>query len=358
MIVIDADGHVEESGAMFSFLDKEHYARRPLPLGFDEDTVYGIENAIWLIDGKAYPKVVGKGGVRFATPTLMKRAELKRVSIPAQELTDVGARLQDLDRMGIERQVVYPTLFLATTTDDLALEAALLRAYNNFMADACSKSGGRIRFAALVPIRDLEESVREIRRAKSRGAVSVMLLGVAWDKSLGHESLYPFYEEAASLNLPVCIHFGWGCPAITSVFEASESFNAAVLPVLMGFHSIISSGVLDIIPELRFAFLETGSFWVPYVIHQLKRNRRARCKRDPADYFREGRVYIACEVDEDINYLTTLTGEDCLVVASDYPHEDPSTEASLASAVMGREDIPLRVREKTLSHNPRRLYGI
>ncbi len=358
MAVVDADGHVEESTAMFNFMEKDYFARRPLPLAFDENTVYGIENAIWLIDGKAYPRVVGKGGVRFATPTLMKRAALKRVSIPAQELTDVEARIADLNRMGIEKQVVYPTLFLATTTDDLALEAALLRAYNNFMADACRKSADRIRFAALVPIRNIDESIKEIRRAKSLGAVSVMLLGVAWDKSLGHESLYPFYEEASRLELPVCIHFGWGSPEITAVFEASESFNAAVLPVLMGCHSVISSGVLDVIPRLRFAFLETGSFWVPYLIHQLKRNRRARFRKDPADYFREGRVYIACEVDEDINYLTRLIGEDCLVVASDYPHEDPSSEANLASAVMGRDDVPLRVREKILSENPKGLYGI
>jgi predicted TIM-barrel fold metal-dependent hydrolase len=358
MVVIDADGHVEESKAMFNFLEKEYYPRRPIPLGFDEDTVFGVENAVWLIDAKAYPRVVGKGGVRFATPTLMKRAALKRVSIPAQELTDVGARLEDLDRMRIEKQVVYPTLFLTTTTDDLQLEAALFRAYNNFLADASSKSGGRIRFAALVPIKDIEESIKELRRARSLGAVSVMLLGVAWDKGLGDPSLYPFYEEAAGLNLPVCIHFGWGCPAITNVFEASESFNAAVLPVLMGFHSVISSGVLDGIPRLRFAFLETGSFWAPYVIHQLKRSRRTRSVKDPAEYFREGRIYIACEADEDINYLSQVIGEDSLVVASDYPHEDASSETSLVEAMMRREDVPLRVREKILSENPGRLYGI
>src|SRR5713226_3916790 len=358
MSVIDADGHVEESTAMFEFLEREFYPRRPIPLSFDEDTVFGIENAVWLIDARAYPRVVGKGGVRFATPTLMKRAQLKPISIPAQELTDVEARLKDLDRMGIDRQVVYPTLFLTTTADDLKLEAALFRAYNNFLADASSKSRGRIRFAALVPIRDIEESIKELRRARSLGAVSVMLLGVAWEKSLGDESLYRFYEEAAELNLPVCIHFGWGCPAITSAFEASESFNAAVLPVLMGFHSAISSGVLDMFPRLRFAFLESGSFWAPYVIHQLKRSRRTRSVKDPAEYFRDGRIYIACEADEDINYLSQVIGDDCLVMASDYPHEDASSEASLAEAVMRREDVPLRVREKILSENPQRLYGI
>ena len=358
MSVIDADGHVEESTAMFGFLEREFYPRRPIPLSFDEDTVFGIENAVWLIDARAYPRVVGKGGVRFATPTLMKRAQLKPISIPAQELTDVEARIQDLDRMGIDKQVVYPTLFLATTSDDLKLEAALFRAYNNFMADACSKSGGRIRFAALVPIRDIEESIRELRRTKPLGAVSAMLLGVAWDKSLGDESLYPFYEEAGRLDLPICIHFGWGCPAITDVFRSDESFYSAALPVVMGFHSLMCSGVLDTFPKLRLGFLESASFWAPYVIHQLRRSRRARCARDPAEYFKEARVYIACEADEDINYLTQIIGEDCLVVASDYPHLDASHEESMKDAVMKREDVPLRVREKVLSANPQRLYGI
>ncbi len=355
MTVLDADGHVEESQAMFSFLDKDCYPRRPIPLGFASDTVYGECNAVWLIDGKSYPKLTGKGGVRFVTPTLMERARKKPFSIPAQELTDVAARLGDLDRAGIHKQVVYPTLFLTTTTDDLKLEAALFRAYNDFMADACNKSGGRIKFAAQVPIRDIQESMAELRRTKQLGAVSVMLLGVAWDKSLGKEDLYPFYEEAASLDMPVCIHFGWGCPAITDAFDATDTFNSAVLPVLMGFRSVMATGLLEAIPKLRFGFLESGSQWVPYLIHQLKRG--GRLSKDPAEYFKEGRVYIACEADEDINYLTNLIGEDALVTASDYPHGDPSHEENMAQAIMAREDVPLRVREKVLSTNPQRLYG-
>ena len=49
---------------------------------------------------------------------------------------------------GIDKQVVYPTVFLTTTTDDVELGAALFRTYNSFMAQACSKSNGRIRFVA------------------------------------------------------------------------------------------------------------------------------------------------------------------------------------------------------------------
>lgn len=356
MDVIDADGHVEESEAIFKFLDKEYYPRRPLALGFDTDTVYGKNNAIWLIDGQTYPKMVGRGGVIFSTPTSMKTAGEKSVSIPAQELIDVQARLKDLDKLKIDKQVVYPTLFLTTTAEDVDLEAAILRAYNSFMADACSKSGGRIKFAALMPIRDVQASVKELKRVKALGAASVMLMGIAWDRSLKDQGLYPFYEEAANLDIPICIHFGWGSPGLTASFEWFEAFNAAMLPVLMGFFSIMISGIMDTFPKLRFGFLEAGSQWLPYLIHQLRRN--GRIKRDPVEYFREGRVYIGCETDEDLKYLIDLIGEDSLVTASDYPHTDPSREEELVDSILKREDLPMRVREKILSENPQRLYNL
>ena len=57
------------------------------------DTVYRKYNAVWLIDGETYPKLVGKGGTIFRTPTIMEAASLKRESIGAQELTDVPARI-------------------------------------------------------------------------------------------------------------------------------------------------------------------------------------------------------------------------------------------------------------------------
>jgi len=145
MNVIDADAHVEESEAIFKFLDKEVYARIPLALGLDTDTVYGKFNAVWLIDGQTYPKMYGRGGVIFATPTSMKAANEKTVGIPAQQLTDAEARLSDLDKLRIDT----PTLFLTTTAEDVELEAAMLRDNNSFMADSCSKARGRLAVVAL-----------------------------------------------------------------------------------------------------------------------------------------------------------------------------------------------------------------
>src|SRR6266446_4001256 len=316
-MVIDADSHVEESPAMFSFLDKEFYQRRPLPVGLDNDTAYGNYNAVWLIEGETYPKLVGKGGTIFRTPTIMEAASLKRESIGAQELTDVAARIRDMDKVKIDTQIVFPSLFLTVTSEDLRLESALLRAYNSFLGECATASKNRIRFAALVPIRDIDESIKEIKRASKIGAAAVMLQGMAWDKLLGDESLFPFYQAAADLNLPICVHLGWGCPALTVIFDASTNFYSAILPVVVGFNSIMSSAAFDKIRNLRFGFLQAGAAWIPFLIKQVRRdNARQKKAKDPIEYFQTGKVFVTCEPDEDINGVAKMIGEDSFVLGS------------------------------------------
>jgi predicted TIM-barrel fold metal-dependent hydrolase len=56
--------------------------------------------------------------------------------------------------------------------------------------------------------------------------------------------------------------------------------------------------------------------------------------------------------------LVSCIGEDAIVIASDYPHHDPSTEEDMVRAIMERDDLPIRVREKILSDNPQRLYNL
>jgi predicted TIM-barrel fold metal-dependent hydrolase len=289
----------------------------------------------------------------------MEAASLKRESIGAQELTDVAARVRDMDKVKIDIQVVFPSLFLTVTSEDLRLEAALLRAYNSFLGECATASKGRIRFAALVPIRDVEESAKEIKRASKLGAAAVMLQGMAWDKLLGDESLFPFYQAAADLNLPICVHLGWGCPALTQIFDASTNFYSAILPVVMGFNSIMTSPAFDKIPNLRFGFLEAGTAWLPFLIKQVRRdNARHKRAKDPIEYFNTGRVFVSAEPDEDLSGIAEIVGEDSFVLGSDYPHGDPSRQEDMVAEFRERKDLSPRLVEKMLCDNPRKLYGL
>ena len=46
-----------------------------------------------------------------SSPTSMKRANDKGAPIPAQDLTDVGVRLECMDEMGIDHQVIFPSIW-------------------------------------------------------------------------------------------------------------------------------------------------------------------------------------------------------------------------------------------------------
>lgn len=67
---------------------------------------------------------------------------------------------------------------------------------------------------------------------------------------------------------------------------------------------------------------------------------------------------VACEADEDIPYLAGYTGEDHLLIGSDYPHSDPSREDQFVNAIGVREDISAALRNKILCENPRAFYNI
>ena len=77
-----------------------------------------------------------------------------------------------------------------------------------------------------------------------------------------------------------------------------------------------------------------------------------------AELFKEYRLFVACEADEDIPYLAKYTGDDHLLIGSDYPHSDPSREDQFVNVLDTREDLSPRLRQKILYDNPRAFYGL
>ena len=155
-LIIDADTHVAESEQMWALLEKSVYPRRPIMMRVPDDTVYGSSNAFWLIDGNIVPKPAGKGGNRLITPSASKQqSSRKDIAVESREMTEPALRLKDMDRLHVDVQIVYPTLFLVYLTEDVELEIALSKAYNRFMSEACSNNGNRLRWVAVLPLRSV-----------------------------------------------------------------------------------------------------------------------------------------------------------------------------------------------------------
>lgn len=360
MQVIDADAHVEESVDTWQYLDAEFYPRRPIPVTLPSDTSWGNWNAVWLIDKKVRQSA--------ATPTAMEVARSKSISVPSQELTDVSARLRDLDLFGIDQQVIYPSAWLACLAEDVELETQLAKSYNRFMATRCEQSGGRLHYAAVLPFRSPRAAIEEVRNVRRMGgAVSVFVRGMEWDMPVNHPSFLPIYEEIERQNLAVAVHIGFGSPTINRMLEGLPSL-ADELPFIpprgrvlvsglliqYAFHGIVSAGLLEGFPKLRWVFLEAGSEWMVPAVRGAERSGRRRVRQ----HFDEGRIFASCEPDEDLPYLAKQLGEDWLVIASDLPHADDFHHDRPEEVFRQRGDLSERLLEKLLRHNAARLYAL
>ena len=360
--VIDADTHISEGAAMWALMDKSMHPRRPLMLSVPEDTVFGNRNAFWLIDGEIYPKAGGKGSFALVTPSAQKVQEGRKDSTPAtREMTDIKGRLVDMDKLNTAAQVVYPTLFLVYNTKDRELEVALCRSYNRFLAHASDQAPERIKWVAVLPLQSMKESIDEIRFAKQHGAVGIFFRGIEGEYTLDNPYLFPVYEEAQKQNLSICIHTGCGVRAILEMFDISRNHtfgHTRVMP-LLAFRDIIANKIPEQFPELRFGFIEAAAGWVPFLMHIIRRLQKDKfCFGSSSELFREYRLYVACEADEDISYLARYTGDDHLLIGSDYPHSDPSREDQFVNAINVREDISPQLKQKILYENPRAFYAM
>jgi hypothetical protein len=166
-------------------MDPARYPRRPVIASIPDDTLYGKSDALWVIDGSLFLKPAGKGGCLLVTPPEQAR-NAGMVDVRARDLTDVPSRLRDMDDLGMESQVIDPTLFLIYRTDDVQLEIALCRAYNRFVAQASARSPSATptpRLASPAP-RTSSASTSSTTRASGRYGRRSTTAWLAWKRRL------------------------------------------------------------------------------------------------------------------------------------------------------------------------------
>jgi predicted TIM-barrel fold metal-dependent hydrolase len=178
--------------------------------------------------------------------------------------------------------------------------------------------------------------------------------------------LWPIYAEAERQDLPVGVHVGNGSsPSILRMMEGvprpyldnfpqthplAAGLNSGPF-VLYAFQQLLGSSLLQDFPRLRLAFLETGTEWTVRLVKNLRERSRSKVQEWLGD-----RVFVSCQLDDDLPYVISKLGEDFLITASDYPHGDAFREDHLTEGLMRRGDLSERTVDKILSDNPRRLF--
>jgi predicted TIM-barrel fold metal-dependent hydrolase len=335
MTVIDADGHVTENQEQIARYLDEPFKRRPVSQFF-------------------YP---WDGWDRRLLNTFNDLAGTS------------DAWLKALDKGGMERAVLYPTLGLFMSfLKDRQWAVAICRAYNTWLHENFVKVSPRLKAVALLPLQDVDAAAAELRRCVRELGFSGAMLAADGPHLLGDARFTGIWEEAQRLDTMLGVHAsgshlgGAGVemfPSFIQTHTVSHAFGQ-----MRQITSVIFEGIPERFPDLRIAFLEAGCGWAPYWMERMDDEYAKRAseapvlKKKPSEYVRSGKIYFSCEADEWLlPQAVKLVGENQVVYASDFPHWDHSYPGSIAE-IRDRGDLTDIQKRKILADNTRRLYKL
>lgn len=368
--IIDADSHIEDHPIIFENYLEPEYKHRIQALNLGNLITHNTDrNYAFMVDGEMRPKLLGYGATVHGALPLTNFAKNKPISVESQAITDVEARLSSMDAVKLDVSIVYSTLFLQPLTKDLMFEAALMRAFNSFMADTCAKSNGRIKWVAPIPIRHPQEAIKEMKRVKELGAVGVMILGTAGDTLLHDRMFDAFYAEAEAMQMPVCVHVGWAHTGLHNSCDApgTSMILAFELSMVMAFYSFVGGGVLDRFPNLKVGFIEGGADWFPSLVNRMEHwydtptAQPWLAKKRPTDYLRDCQLYFTCEGDErDLPRFIELVGADRVLGSADFPHVhfEGGKLGETFDEIREREDVSEETKQLMYGPNAIKFYGL
>ncbi len=355
-MIIDSDAHVVETEHTWDYLDASGKKFRPqlFRSADNPNTQY------WFLDGKA---------IGFRAPTLTEQELIAlskqtgrdlNTAPEARELRDVELRLRHMDRLGIDVQVLYNTMWIARVADKAEAEIALCASWNRWMADVWRQGKNRLRWSSVVPAMTLSEALQQMRFAKENGAVAVSLRPFEDDRHLVDPYFYPIYEEAMRLDMTVAIHISNGSPSLMDQFkpryDKMGGFAQFRIPTVITCLSLMMSDLPKLFPQLRWAFVEASAQWVPWVVKEA--TRRSGTRGFPPDPLKQFKIYVTTETNDDFDFVLKYAGEDNLVIGTDYGHTDASSEVDAIDIFRSNPAVTDSVKKKILDDNPRALYTI
>ena len=336
----------------------------------------------WFVDAqdKGMWNGVGPGFLKYAPGTLARIDVMKDLGFEwdyrpgaRPRPTTPELRLADLDRDGLDAEVVYGCLMINDLINTAELRAWANAIYNDWAADFARRSDpNRIFPLAIIPNTDPQVAAAEVRRCAKLGLRGGDLAFKRMPIPLYQHEWHPMWEAAAECHFPISFH-STGFKAVrapdTPEMEKqyavqwrlvrSALFQLDTMEVLV---SVIASGAPEKYPDMKFVLGESGVTWLPYVFDRLDteyedRGRALGFKLKPSDYFRR-QGYVTYQQDMFLEPIIPLIGEDNIIWGADYPHPDcvwPDSRGHLNKHLGGLSD---RVRRKITCDNVAALYGI
>src|SRR5262245_1012727 len=191
--------------------------------------------------------------------------------------TDPVLRAKDMDRDGVQAEVIYGILGAATRLNDPEAANAMFRIYNDWLVDFCRHDPTRFIGLACLPYGDIDAAVKEIYGVARLG-LRGMELSCSWDmEPMWHPVWEPLWKAVNDVALPLHFHTFPALPPGQLDQQTGRTRRAAFFTVVSGFQmnlinilaAVIGAAVLERYPNVRIAFGESGLGWVPSALHRM-----------------------------------------------------------------------------------------
>jgi predicted TIM-barrel fold metal-dependent hydrolase len=286
---------------------------------------------------------------------------------------DARDRVKRLDLEGLRAAFLYPTvsLFWETECEDIELAQAYTRAYNRWIVDFCSDSGGRLVPIAHLSLGDPEAAANELERAVRDGCKGAWVAQFTMTrKPHAHPDHDVVFAKAQDLGVPFGLHPTlepvWALPGryeYQYVREHPMFLNVTASDAIRhAFTSFFHFGTFDRFPRLKLVVLEVGGGWVSYWLDRLDAvfetlvGRAIPLRHKPSEYFQR-QCWVSADPDEHaLPAMVELCGEDKFFWASDFPHPD-HTGGYIEELEQMAAKLSEAARPKVLGDNVMRVYG-
>jgi aminocarboxymuconate-semialdehyde decarboxylase len=277
-------------------------------------------------------------------------------------ITNLDKRLEEMDREGVDIQVlsVAPGLFLYRLEPATALAAC--QSLNNALAEIAQDNPSRFRAIANVPLQEPELAARELERCvRDLGMRGLEMSTNIEGMNLDHPSLAPFWAKMVELDVPAFLH-----PTNVLGQDRLDKYHLANLignptDTAVAAASLIFGGVLKELPRIKF-YLAHGGGTCPYLRGRWEHGWHVRpegkvnIQNPPSEYM--GLLYFDSLTHSvpALNYLVETMGPERVMLGTDYPYDMHDIEP--VKTIASLPHTSNAEKEMIYSGNARELFKI
>ncbi len=289
---------------------------------------------------------------------MLGNREFRRIT---QVCWDPTLRLEDLDRQGIDLQVISatPVLFSYNRPVEQALEVA--RIFNDAALEMCSHANGRLKTLCQVPLQDIDASCAEVSRCMQAGHIGVQVGNHVGPKNLDDPGIVTFLHHCADIGAPVLVH-PWDMMARDRMPNYMMPWTVAMpAETQLAISALVLCGAFDRLPKtLRICFAHGGGSFA-YLLGRMQNAWehqplcRGAAEFPPRHYLDRFHVDSAIFDQRSLKLLVDVMGEDHIMLGSDYPY--PLGEERIGELIRTSQ-FPAEAKQKMLAGNAAEFFGL